>query len=174
MNKEELSLFLRFKNGDESALREVCHRYEMLLNLRAYKIFLNDERATLAVQEVINILWNERKKLHDPAPEDTLISYLSKKVTDYCKSQPDTLYFTGGLSVFMFSLDGTATLGYNEYLQGLYTLAEAYLPERLVNMFRLFFMERKTISEIAIELGLKPWGVKHILRRTIDRIRLLL
>lgn len=173
MNKDDLNLFLRFRNGDESALKEVCKLYAMHLTLWADRILLNKEKARAAVVEVIKILWTEPDKLDDPAPEDTLEGYLSKKVTSYCKGQSGKLYIVGERPVFMHSVNGTATLGYHEHFQALYAIVEAQLPDQMAKMFKLFFIEQKSLSAIAIELGLKPWNAKLILRETVRRVRLL-
>lgn len=98
MNQEELDLFLRFRDGDESALEEICNQYAMLLSLRAYQILLNNKKAITAVVEVIKMLWNEPDKLDDPASEDTLEDYFLKKVTSYCNDRSDKLYIVGGTS----------------------------------------------------------------------------
>lgn len=173
MNQEELDLFLRFRDGDESALEEICNQYAMLLSLRAYQILLNNKKAITAVVEVIKMLWNEPDKLDDPASEDTLEDYFLKKVTSYCNDRSDKLYIVGGHPVFMHAVNGTATLGYHEQFQALYAVVEAQLPDQMAKMFKLFFLEQKSLSAIAIELGLKPWNARLILRRTIRRVRLL-
>lgn len=165
---------LSFQRGEERGYDHFFRLYFKALHFFAFKILNNESDAEDIVQECFSSLWAKHGTLNNAL---SIRSFLYTTVRNACISR------LRKKKLSVVSLEGDPDFGpefgepdYEKVLIKTEMLREVYaageqLTGRLLEVFRLCFIEGKQDSEISSILGTSPNTVRNQRRRIIEILR---
>ena len=167
-------LIVLWKEGDDTAFREIYLRYDKLLYLYAFKKLRNREEAKDVIQDVFTWLLNNRNGIHLTGG---LSGYLYKavlyKIFDIFKHKGIIKkYAESGAHYIELNAVETDYLIREKDITALIEREIATMPPKMREIYTLKRKDYLSTKEIAGQLGLSEHTVSTQLKRALKHLRL--
>jgi len=169
--------FERFRNGDEQVFDELFNGYSQALYGMVYQIIRRKDAAEDIVIETFLKLWENRGRMNDPRHIQNFLFVTARHAAiDY---QRNTRKLRVNMSGSMDDIGAIKDkdrvplyeeLNYGLILKRIEREVEA-LPRRRRQVFRLHWMEGKSVDEIAVAMDISPSTVYNQLGMASKTIR---
>ena len=162
------------QDGDESALKELMSRFSPHI----WKVIIANSRSRCDAEEILmdvwRSVWENIKGLHNPG---SLGAWLSVIAYNACKRYYNSRKYSNHVilcpDVFLFERINQESISYFNKTELLQAVTEAVqqLPDKLLPIAELYYLELWSITEIHAELGLAIGTIKTRLRQTRELLR---
>lgn len=168
----DIELLQLIKSADESAFRCLFERYHRLMFLEARNMLESDEEAKDSVQEIFMWVWQKREKL---TIQYSFRNYLVQAVRYNCSNKlkahatlkkRQRRYSADLMDIFTNNIH----LENKELNQQIMSAIEKVPPARR-SAFKKSFLEGKSLSEIAEEMGISLSTVKNSIGEAVKTLR---
>ncbi len=167
----------RFQKGDADAYREIYEKYFDRLFNYCFRVLQNTDDCQDLLQEYFTKLWVNRSSL--PPAQNTeafLVSLLKLRVIDALRSRhirEKQVLLYQSLQTGLLSEDPSQALLFREELEKFHHHL-SQLPEQLRTVFRLHYLEARSVDEIALLSAKSPQTVRNQLNQASSRLRMQL
>ncbi|QHT71364.1 RNA polymerase sigma-70 factor [Rhodocytophaga rosea] len=155
-------LLIRLKSGDETAFREIYHKYHKPLHFIAYKYLKNNDLSDDALQDIFLKLWINRESLNENLSLKgflftSLKNHLLNILRNHKVHQSKQSEAASSMEVIVNETEGN--LQYGEYNQIVQNGIEKLSPQKK-HIFKLRALDGLNNEEVARELQLSINTVK--------------
>lgn len=173
MDRTTTKLLNDFRNGNEEAFRQIYLQYYRPVCYFAFHLVGDMAQAEDIASETFSRLWLLRHNFHAlPSLKSFLYTSARNASLNYLKSlkvrtatHEELLYLAENEEDFVLSKMIRAQL-----MQSIYCEVERF-PDKVKEVFRLFFEEGLGTREIAMKLGMPEQSVRNTKTRAIDMLR---
>ena len=161
-----------FKKGEEKAFDQLFREYFAPLSLFAYQLLHNEEEAEDIVQNCFEKLWKRRKSLpHIESIKSYLYTSIRYSCINSLKNKKNEVIQQSLLpEIKDFTSDVESLIVMTETIRELYAVVEL-LPERMREVFKLYYLEGKSYKEISEILHTEPETIRNQRFKAIQFIR---
>ncbi|MRG44822.1 sigma-70 family RNA polymerase sigma factor [Chitinophaga sp. SYP-B3965] len=160
-------------NQDPNAFSEIFSTHYRRLVMEAFYLLRDEQEAKDVVQEIFIDLWHK----HDIAEIVSVKAYLTQSVRNRCLNllkasksrEQKEIGYQYSLSALVKETEeeDPATLQRTENL----LQAIRNLPPKTARIFQLYYMEKKSRNDVAMEVGVSINTVKTVLSRALKFLR---
>lgn len=182
--KDLNEIWLRVKDGDEQAFKELFRNMSTQLCSFACRLIHDKEKSEEIIHDVFLKLWNAKaeieikrnlksylyKAVHNAAVNWLINKKTIKKGTEIMVDDVIWANITRTLDCDTFLIESIESAETEKII----FKAVAELPEQSRKIFRLSRFELKTVKEISDIMGISPSTVKTQLYRALDKIQIIL
>lgn len=170
----DANLWLRVREGDEGAFKEIFERYNALLYSHVINKLDDEDEARDMVQDIFIALWEKRSTIHEvniagylftAARNKILNSIRHKKIID--RFEKDFRNFAGD-----HAANNVENSIYKRELEAIIEMEIAALPERMREVFELSRKGCLAHQEIADQLGISKHTVNDHIKASLKILRL--
>jgi len=170
----DVNLWLRVREGDEVAFKEIFERYNGLLYSHVINKLDDEDEARDMVQDIFIALWEKRSTIHEvniagylftAARNKVLNSIRHKKIIS--KFEKDFRNFAGD-----HAANNVENSIYKRELEAIIEMEIAALPERMREVFELSRKGCLAHQEIADQLGISKHTVNDHIKASLKILRL--
>jgi len=170
----DANLWLRVREGDEVAFKEIFERYNGLLYSHVINKLDDEDEARDMVQDIFIALWEKRSTIHEvniagylftAARNKVLNSIRHKKIIS--KFEKDFRNFAGD-----HAANNVENSIYKRELEAIIEMEIAALPERMREVFELSRKGCLAHQEIADQLGISKHTVNDHIKASLKILRL--
>ncbi|OMP74857.1 hypothetical protein, partial [[Flexibacter] sp. ATCC 35208] len=149
----EINLINRFCDGDKSALKEIHDRYATLLRIRAFRILRDQDEATIVVEKMLAVFWNNRRKMRKIVD---LKEFLCDAVEQTSWSIADRPHVVRSLLACVGEKDKNR-VNWGDITRLINQLEDKLYPAEQAKMAVLYVVQEKDYFEISCEIRYSPF-----------------
>ena len=170
----DLILINRLRNGDESALTELYHKFWQSLFVSSYNVLKDKELCEDIIQDIFMNIWHNREKLEiNISLKGYMYACARYQVFNQFKKNKDKIHvelFEDLDKRFQYSTPETQLM-HDELLDQINSIVQA-LPEKCQLVYKLSREEQLSHKEIAERLDISTKTVENHITKALHVIRL--
>jgi len=169
----DANLWLRVKNDDQEAFKEIFERYNALLYSHVVNKLDNEEEARDLVQDIFIALWEKRSTIHEINIAGYLFTAARNKVLNNIRHRKIINRFEQDFKNFAgdHAANNVESSLDKRELETIIEMEIAALPERMRQVFELSRKGHLAHQEIADQLGISKHTVNDHIKASLKILR---